>query len=82
MEFIHEVQKTGHEAGIGEDRQVELIKSLADNEQITAIYGANAKSITDIIQAIWDMKIHAQNVKKMESPAFMKINDEIVNKKL
>ncbi len=28
------------------------------------------------------MKICAQNVKKTETPAFMKINDEIVNKKL
>ncbi len=28
------------------------------------------------------MKICAQNVKKMETPAFMKINDEIFNKKL
>ncbi len=61
---------------------MELIKSLADNEQITAIYGQNAKTFTDIIQAIQDMKIHAQNVKKIESPAFMKINDKIVNKKL
>ncbi len=79
MEFIHEVQKTGQEAGIGEDRQVELIKSLADNEQIAAIHNQNAKTVMDIIQAIWDMKTHAQNVKKTESPAFMKIN---VNKKL
>ncbi len=28
------------------------------------------------------MKIHSQNVKKAETPAFMKINDKIVNKKL
>ncbi len=28
------------------------------------------------------MKIHAQNIKKTELPAFMKINDKIVNKKL
>ncbi len=28
------------------------------------------------------MKINTQNVKKMESPVFIKINDEIVNKKL
>ena len=27
-------------------------------------------------------KIHAQNIKKTESQAFMKINDKIVNKKL
>ena len=65
-----------------EERQVELIKSLADNEQIAAIYGQNAKTVTEIIQAIQDMKICAQNVKKAESPAFMKINNEIVNKKL
>ncbi len=65
-----------------EEWQVELTKSLADNEEITAIYGQNAKMVTDIIQAIQDMKIHAQNVKKAETPAFMKINDKIVNKKL
>ncbi len=65
-----------------EEWQVELIKSLADNEQIAAIYGQNAKTVTDIIQAIRDMKICAQNVKKMETPAFIKINDKIVNKKL
>ena len=82
MEFICEVQRTGREAGMDEEQQVELIKSLADNEQIAAIYGQNAKMVTDIIQAIRDMKIHAQNVKKTETPAFMKINDEIVNKKL
>ena len=40
------------------------------------------KTVTDIIQAIQDMKICAQNVKKAETPAFMKINDKIVNKKL
>ena len=67
---------------MNEEWQVELIKSLADNEQIAAIYGQNAKTVTDIIQAIQDMKIHAQNVKKAETPAFMKINDKIVNKKL
>ena len=61
--------------------QVELIKSLANNEQIVAIYGQNAKN-SYIIQAIRDMKICAQNIKKAETPAFMKINDEIVNKKL
>ena len=74
--------KTGCEAGMDEERQVKLIKSLADNEQIAAICGQNAKTVTEIIQAIQDMKIHAQNVKKTESPAFMKINDEVVNKKL
>ncbi len=52
MEFICEVQKTGHEAGMDEERQVELIKSLADNEQIAAIYGQNTTTVTDIIQAI------------------------------
>ncbi len=52
MEFIHEVQKTGQEAGMGEERQVELVKSLADNKQITAIYGQNAKMVIEIIQAI------------------------------
>ncbi len=61
---------------------MELIKSHADNEQFAAIYGQNARTVMDIIQAIWDMKIHAQHVKKTESPACMKINDEIVNKKL
>ena len=29
---------------MGEERQVELIKSLADNEQIAAIYSQNAKN--------------------------------------
>ena len=82
MEFICEVQKIGQEAGMDEEWQVELIKSLVDNEQVAAIYGQNAKTVTDIIQAIQDMKIHAQNVKKVETPTFMKINDEIVNKKL
>ena len=43
-----------------EEQQVELIKSLADNKQIAAIYGQNAKTVTDIIQAICDMKIHPQ----------------------
>ncbi len=43
MEFICEVQKTGCEADIEESRQVKLIKSLADNEQIAAILGARAK---------------------------------------
>ena len=52
MEFIREVQKTGCEAGMDEERQVELIKSLADNEQIAAIYGQNAKTVMKIIQAI------------------------------
>ena len=67
---------------MNEEWQVELIKSLADNKQIAAIYGQNAKTVMDIIQAIQDRKIHAQNIKKMETPAFMKINDKIVNKKL
>ena len=35
-----------------EEQQVELIKSLVDNKQIAAIYGQNAKTVTDIIQAI------------------------------
>ncbi len=55
MEFICEVQKTGQEAGMDEEWQVELIKSLVDNEQIMAIYGQNAKTVTDIIQAIRDI---------------------------
>ena len=83
LDFIREVQKRGRECGHGEAQQVELIKSLANNDQIAAIANANADSVTKIISAIRDMKIREKNTQKMETPSFMAMSDgSIVNQKL